>query len=395
MLTKCPECDLQVSDKAAVCPHCGYPLKPQEKYKRPTNRKHRRLPNGFGQISEIKGRNLRNPFRAMVTIGHDENGRPICKSLKPQTYFKTYNEAYNALAQYNKDPYNLVEDVTFGEMFEKWYAYVEKNGFVTEKTLKNYRSTWKHCHELEHMRLLDVKILHLKNIINDESIAIGARMTLKNIFNKMYDYAIELELVSRNYARSFASPESVQKSTKKKKESHIVFTSEEMSVLWSNKGIQFVDYILIQCYSGWRPQELVNICLEDIDLERCCFTGGMKTENGFNRTVPIHSKILPLVEHWYNEAKKAGAETLVFENGEAIGYYKYYHRFNRICNMFSLNANHKPHDPRIQFITMAKRAGLDEYSIKIIVGHSISDVTERVYTKRSLDWLKEEIEKIK
>ena len=31
MLTKCPECDLQVSDKAYTCPHCGYPLKYQSK----------------------------------------------------------------------------------------------------------------------------------------------------------------------------------------------------------------------------------------------------------------------------------------------------------------------------------------------------------------------------
>ena len=26
MLIKCPECELQVSDKALSCPHCGYPL---------------------------------------------------------------------------------------------------------------------------------------------------------------------------------------------------------------------------------------------------------------------------------------------------------------------------------------------------------------------------------
>ncbi|WP_366525888.1 zinc-ribbon domain-containing protein, partial [uncultured Parasutterella sp.] len=26
MLIKCPECELQVSDKAATCPHCGYPM---------------------------------------------------------------------------------------------------------------------------------------------------------------------------------------------------------------------------------------------------------------------------------------------------------------------------------------------------------------------------------
>ena len=29
MLIKCPECELQVSDKALSCPHCGYPMKPE------------------------------------------------------------------------------------------------------------------------------------------------------------------------------------------------------------------------------------------------------------------------------------------------------------------------------------------------------------------------------
>ena len=27
-LIKCPECDLSISDKAAICPNCGYPLQP-------------------------------------------------------------------------------------------------------------------------------------------------------------------------------------------------------------------------------------------------------------------------------------------------------------------------------------------------------------------------------
>ena len=54
MLIKCPECSLQVSDKAINCPHCGYPLKdsPPKIYKQ-TRKKHRKLPNGFGQITEI------------------------------------------------------------------------------------------------------------------------------------------------------------------------------------------------------------------------------------------------------------------------------------------------------------------------------------------------------
>ena len=102
MLIKCPECDLQVSDKATFCPHCGYPLQPDIKQRKPRskNNKRRRLPNGFGQISEIKNRNLRNPFRAMVTVGKTSTGRPICKPLKPESYFPTYNDAYTACLLY-------------------------------------------------------------------------------------------------------------------------------------------------------------------------------------------------------------------------------------------------------------------------------------------------------
>ena len=51
MLKLCPECCLQVSDKAATCPHCGYPLKSKSSLP-PKKKKHMRLPNGFGQIRE-------------------------------------------------------------------------------------------------------------------------------------------------------------------------------------------------------------------------------------------------------------------------------------------------------------------------------------------------------
>lgn len=47
------------------------------------------------------------------------------------------------------------------------------------------------------------------------------------------------------------------------------------------------------------------------------------------------------------------------------------------------------------YITMAKRDGVDEYAIKRIVGHRIKDITEEVYTDRSIEWLRSEIEKIK
>ena len=86
-LIKCPECQLQVSDKAITCPHCGYPLdtKVIKQQQRKTN-KRKRLPNGFGTISELKNQNLRKPFRALVCVAKNFYGKPIYKSLKPETF---------------------------------------------------------------------------------------------------------------------------------------------------------------------------------------------------------------------------------------------------------------------------------------------------------------------
>lgn len=80
MLISCPERNLQVSDKALSCPHCGHPLKPSV-IKRRNKRSHKRLPNGFGQISKLPG-NLKKPYRAMVTIGTKGNGRPRAYDLR-------------------------------------------------------------------------------------------------------------------------------------------------------------------------------------------------------------------------------------------------------------------------------------------------------------------------
>jgi Fanconi anemia group M protein len=60
-----------------------------------------------------------------------------------------------------------------------------------------------------------------------------------------------------------------------------------------------------------------------------------------------------------------------------------------------LNERHLPHDPRKHFVTMAKKYGVDEYAVKRLIGHAIDDLTEKVYTERDINWLREEIAKIK
>lgn len=56
--------------------------------------------------------------------------------------------------------------------------------------------------------------------------------------------------------------------------------------------------------------------------------------------------------------------------------------------------DHKPHDTRHTFITKAKEVDMNEYILKMIVGHEIRDITEKVYTHRTLEDLKNEMKKI-
>lgn len=415
MLTKCPECDLPVSDKAITCPHCGYPLvsPPAKTTKNKRKNKRRSLPNGFGQISEIKGYNLRKPFRAMVTVGKRPDGSCIVKPLKPEAFFETYNDAYLALVEYNRNPYDLDDDITMSELYEKWMNDSLKDASDAYK--RTVTSCWAYCSSIYNIRVKDVRARHIKGCM-ENGIRVetrgknkgkeirptaGTKSRMKSIFNLMLDYAVEYELADRNYARTFEISDNVIKEIEANKKKHINLTDDEMQILWDNVNkVKYVDWILVQCYMGWRPQELATLRLDEVNLEKWYMQAGMKTEAGKQRIVPIHPKIKGLVVQNYQFAESIGSEYLFNDKGQthsgswAVTYDKYKSRFDKVVDQLGLNPDHRPHDPRVTFTTNCKKAGVDEYALKEMVGHSIKDITESAYTIRDLEWLRKDLEKL-
>ena len=408
MLTTCPECELPVSDKAYTCPHCGYPLRQNVSPKNPTRKKSRMsLPNGFGQISEIKGRNLRKPFRAMVTVGKNSKGRPICKLLKPQAYFESYNEAYAALVEYNKNPYDLELAITVKELYDRWSEYYFDT-LKSDSSARTIKSAWAYCSSVYDMRVKDLRARHIKGCM-ENGVAVfdekehyptaGVKARIKSMFNVMLDYAVEYEIVDKNYARTFFVSDDIIKEREDARVPHVAFKDWEIKRLWENvNDVPYVDLVLIQAYSGLRPGEIGEIKRENVNITEWHFVGGIKTPAGIDRVVPIHSKIRNLVLKRYTESE---GHEYIFEctdtvrRSKKLTYEKYANRFKKVVSILGLNPEHKAHDPRKHFVTMAKKAKMDEYAIKYIIGHQINDLTERVYTERSIQWLKEEIEKIK
>ena len=411
MLLKCPECELPVSDKAVNCPHCGYPMKEDAPVKPKKNNRRKRLPNGFGQISELKGRKLRKPFRAMVTIGKDSCGKPICKPLKPESYFETYNDAYQALMEYNRNPYDLNAALTVKDLYERWTAEYFKT-LKSDSSIRTIANAWLYCSSIYDMRAMDVRARHIKGVMEEgkalikgeeRSATAGTKARIKSMFNLMLDYALEYEIVEKNYARTFDVSGDIIREREESKRGHIPYSDAEIQILWDNvENMNWVDIVLIQCYSGWRPQELGLIETENVNITDWTFVGGMKTEAGTNRIVPIHSRIRPLVLKRYEEALALGSKYLInctdthtHRSSNMLTYDKYQQRYNKLRDALKLNPLHRAHDGRNHFITQAKKHGVDEYAIKYMVGHAINDVTEKVYTKREIEWLQTEIEKIR
>ena len=127
----------------------------------------------------------------------------------------------------------------------------------------------------------------------------------------------------------------------------------------------------------------------------------MKTPAGKQRIVPIHSRVYELVKKNYNYALSIDSEYLFNDKGKThsgsqkVTYDKYAYRFDKVIAALQLNPEHRPHDPRMTFITRAKKALVDEYALKAMVGHKIEDITESTYTVRDVEWLREDLEKMK
>mgnify|MGYP002621775967 CR=1 FL=1 len=389
MLISCPECKGQVSTKASICPHCGYRIPKDLKNKK----KRMRLPNGFGRIVEIKGQNLRKPFRAMISVGKDENGRPIGKILKPEGYFATYNEAYQALMNYHNNPYNFSNDITLGELYERWFEEHSKK--ISASRIKAIKSAWKYLQGYKDDKIQTMRQVAIKKMImtcyrtDDNGKEIyptdKVKSTIKSVLIQMMDYAVENEIIEKNYARDVKLDLDLEVTRP-----HEIFTKEEVNIIKERAKTDLIaQMILIQCYTGFRPDELCCIEVSKVNMTDWVIIGGAKTKAGKNRMVPIHKNIRALIQEKYNQAIKAGSMYLFNADGQRVVYHHYLMRFVEDFK------DHRPHDCRKHFVTIAKKSGVDEYAIKRIVGHAIKDITESIYTDRDISWMHEEIAKIR
>lgn len=347
-----------------------------------------KFPNGYGGIVKLSGKR-RNPYCIRKTIGYEitKDGKTKQK-LSPIGYYPTKKAALLALISFNQDKTEKIKEYpTFEDVYQSW----AKKHFptISKSAIRKWNSAYHYCFPLYQRAFQKIKVENLEETITKANVGIPTKVRMKSLFNMLYKYALKYEIVNKNYAELCDNVKSGEKKIQREP-----FTDKEIKTLFENINYPFVDMILIGIYTGLRPKELCDLKNKDIDLKQKLLKGGSKTQAGKNRIIPIHPAIYQLIKNRYrtqNEYLFTDHNTKSFI--PYLSYDSYRNRFNKVIKHFGLT--HKPHDTRHTFITKAKFYQMDEYILKKIVGHSIHDLTENVYTHRSTEEFRKEIEKIK
>ncbi len=333
-----------------------------------------KLPNGYGTYYKLKGKR-RKPWRVRVTVGWDENGKQIFKNLG---CYETQLEAIKQLEIYHTNPL-LIDNktVTFSEIYDIWSKEKFKN--LSSSSIDGYVNAYNYCKELWDIPFEQIKLKALQDIVNKADGKLATQKKIKGLMGLLYDYGIANDIVLKKYS------DYIILSEQKEKTIRITFSEEEIDLLWENVDlIPFVDTALILIYTGMRPSELLKMKRENVFLDKEYMIGGSKTEAGINRIIPIHPRIKPLIERWYNNSS---SKYLIYNNANNKICYQNFIDRNWANIMETLELNHNPYDCRHTFATRMDDANANKLCIKLIMGHKIRDVTDKVYTHKKIEQL--------
>ena len=333
--------------------------------------------NGRGSITKTK---KNKPYWVRVTDS-------VTKKRVSLGLYKTKKEAQQKLDEYLFNPYNLeTHTMTFEEIFNLFKEAQEKN--VAKATFKSYINSYKRCKPLYNLIFRDIKTPQLQSVINNLNCSKGTKSITKGFLSVLYNYAIEMEILTTNRARYIKLP----KETKHKEIN--VFTGYDIKKMWENIEIDWVEYILIMIYTGMRIGETVNLKKENVDLVNGIIFGGNKTEKGMNRKIPIRDDIYPIIKNLYENSptdyliynknwvfkKKQDENKPIREN-----YFR--EKFYKTLETLKIN-KHKPHDCRKTLATLMSNQKINNIVITDIMGHENIATTKQYYIQTDKQKLK-------
>ncbi len=399
MSNKCKNrrCNRELDEDFIFCPYCG------KNQKEKINRAQKR-PNGTGSIYRRK--DIKNqPYAVSSSI----TGKRVYLGLFPNR-----TAAVKALNDYESNP-NSAYNITLEELHEKW---IKSKSYTKlgKSTKSNYKASWDKLeplykrkfkdlrksdyqaiidyYEFNHQKrgvdgklmFIDDKGRHTYNVTNKPYMIDGLKFSalhkIKCLLTKMYPFAMEDDIVNKNYASFIELPD-------KNESEKTSFTDIQLEIIRQNLDkVPYADYIYSLCYLNFRVSEFLELTKDNYyisDTKIPVFIGGKKTEAGTDRLVPIHPKIQPIVE---KQLKLNGETIFCDENGKAMNKDKFRERyFYPALDALGMPRSLTPHSCRRTFSTRMSAAGARPEDIIALMGHTSFDTDVKHYINQEADTL--------
>ena len=341
-----------------------------------------------------------NTWTAEITIGLKENGSRIKKT---KGGFRTKKEALEYIPELqkrfasslDKKHANLIANqaLLFEELYERFIAQHKER--VSKQTIDCYKAAYNYYKDIHQITFTLLNADDFQKCIDKCPKGQRTKENMKALGTLLYKYANQIGISTQRYA-SFIWFK------KEKKETTCAFSEEQVAkiIQAADNGVPYADYIVCLCYTGFRPTELLSLKVEDYDNEEQCLIGGIKTDAGKDRKIPISPKIKKYIE---NRISKAGSHIFPrIDTGKPMSaeYFRKYCFFKALAEIgiqelpqVGKANKYTPRSCRNTFATFMERV-LGAVKEKLtLMGHTSYEMTLK-YVRADLSSLREVINKI-
>ena len=243
-------------------------------------KKYPKLPNGYGSIKRLSGKNRTNPYGVYPpTTEFTEDGIPV--PVKALCYVDDWYKGFTVLTWYRNGEYypgrekeltesgssnldgliakilgkytqsqrELADQKTFEDVFKEFYLWKFKKEYTTKRgkrtsSERSYRAAFKNCSKLHKNPFRALTTDDLQKTM-DECAEKGLKHSslelVKNLYTQMYKYADANDLCDKKYS------DYVKIGIPDDDEHGVPFSDEDLKILWAHKENDIIKVLLINC----------------------------------------------------------------------------------------------------------------------------------------------------
>ena len=346
--------------------------------------------NGSGSVVRLSG-NRRRPYMVRVSA-RDEYGHIVQRAL---SYHEKAAEAQAALEEYNRNrlagtaPTADRMNATLQEVFDGWKARNFRK--LNDSSVHSYTAAWnKRVSQYAEQKIRGITLDDWQQLLDDAESEGLSQSSINNtaiLIKQLCSYAMERDILGKDYSQYLDVPSVDVKNPRNALTDLQLQKLEKLAAA----GEPWADTALMLCYTGFRVSEFLQLTRFSYHPEDGGYLqGGLKTDAGKNRIIPLHPKIRPYLDRWLAR----GGDTIICgEDGKSLHSDQYRALFSPLMEKVGA-VGATPHWCRHTFATKLHTAGVDELTTKWLMGHSTkSDITAH-YTHETIAVLAAAMQKI-